>query len=215
MRVMVAVTMVMRVIVVGMIAAGTVVVVTVMMMVVMMMAVVVMRVVVRVRRLVGAALGIEGRLDPGDADAKTGELRLESGIVAHAQPVREDLHRHVAVAQPPREPGECRQVSCAQFDQGLRLGDDLDQPAVLEAKRVAHAQAHRLREIEGEARALQGRQLAVLDLASAGREQHRVDQRRIAARAARDHLRDAIHVKSWSGATFLGAPQVEIQIQGS
>ena len=185
-RMVMVVTMVMM-IVVGMIAAGTVVVVVVVMVVMM------VRVVARLRHLVGATLGIERRLDAGDTRAERGELRFEGGIVAQAQPVGEDLHRHVTVAKPPGEPRKCREVSRTQLDQRLGLDDDLDEPAIVETERIAHAQPHRLRQLEPQVLALEGGQFAVLNLTRVGAEQHRVDQLRVAARSARDHLRDAIH----------------------
>ncbi len=89
------------------------------------------------RETIRSALRLERRLDRPWLEAEAAKHRLHRGVARHPQTLRHDLHRDVTVAQPPRETRKATDVGHADFEQRFRLGDDLDQPAVVEQQRVA------------------------------------------------------------------------------
>jgi hypothetical protein len=107
-----------------------------------------MRMIVLRRCHVRAAFRIERGLDGDHLGAEAREQRLDRGIAPHAQPVGEELHRHVTVAEMPGKPRQGREIMRARLDQRLRLGDHLDQGAVVEREQIAHAQRNGSVEIE-------------------------------------------------------------------
>jgi hypothetical protein len=80
---------------------------------------------------IGAALGIERRLDLEDAGAETLHHRFDDVVAADAQPLRHDLRRQMAVAEVPGDPDQMMRIAAANFDERLRRGDHLDQAAIL------------------------------------------------------------------------------------
>ena len=99
---------------------------------------------------VGAAFGVERRLDGGDGGAEAARHLLDHGIAADAQRPARQFGRQVAVAEMPGDADQRRGLGGANFGERLRRGDDLDDPPVLELEPVAAAQQHRLFEIEQE-----------------------------------------------------------------
>ncbi len=99
---------------------------------------------------IGAALGIERRLDLDDARAQPLHHRLDDVIAADAQAFRHDLGRQMAIAEMPGDPDQMQRIDAADFEQRLRGGHHLDQPAVFEDQRIAAAQRDRVLEIEQE-----------------------------------------------------------------
>jgi hypothetical protein len=89
---------------------------------------------------IGAAFGIERRFDLDHARAQSPDHRLDDMVAADAQAARGDLGRQMAVAEMPGDPDQMLRIGPANFDQRLRRGDDLDQPAVVEHQRIAAAQ---------------------------------------------------------------------------
>ena len=165
----------MVVLVVWMMAAGVVVrVIGVTMIVVVMMVVgvvvpvimVVMRVIMVVMRVImavgvsvgcaglglgiGAAFGIERRLERDHPGAQTLDHRLDHRIAADAERLRHYLGRQMAVAEVPGDAGQGQRVGGPDFRQRFRLGDHLDQAPVLEPQPVAAAKHCRFGEIEQE-----------------------------------------------------------------
>jgi hypothetical protein len=126
---------------------------------------------------ISAALGIERRFDRRQARAETDEQRFDRGIAPQPQPVRQDLHRHMAVAEMPGELGEVHEVAAAHLDQGLGLDHHLDEAAVFEFERVAHAQRDGRRQIEHALRPVRADQLAVLHPTAVGRKHHTVERK--------------------------------------
>jgi hypothetical protein len=169
--VIVAMVMVITMIVVMMIVIVTVIVVVVMMPV--------------TRRHVGAAYGVERRLDRHDLGAETCEERLDRRIAPHAQTVGEELDRNVTVAEMPREARERGEVLGASLDQRLRLGDDFDEIAVVELEQIAGAQRDRLGEIEREVCSLHASHAAARRPALFGREDQRIDDAAIGRRGGK------------------------------
>jgi hypothetical protein len=99
---------------------------------------------------IGAAFGIERRLDLDDARAKPFHHRLDHMIAPDPQTLGHDLGRQMAIAEMPGHPNQMQRIDAADFDQRLWRGDHFDQLAILEHQRIAAAQRHRIFEIEQE-----------------------------------------------------------------
>ena len=99
---------------------------------------------------IGAAFGIERRLDLDHARAKTLHHRLDDVIAPDPQALGHDLRRQMAVAEMPGDPDQMVRIGPANFEQGLRRRDHLDQPVIVEHQRIAAAQRHRMFQIEQE-----------------------------------------------------------------
>jgi CRP-like cAMP-binding protein len=93
----------------------------------------------RVRGGIGAAFGIERRLDLDDAGAEPGHHRLDDVVAADAQALRHNLGRQMAVAEMPGDPHQMERIGATDFNQRLGSGDHLDQAAVLQQPRSAMA----------------------------------------------------------------------------
>ena len=167
--VVMSITVVMAITVVMIVAAMLVVMVVVMIMImVIVIMMVVMAVIMRMavgmivpgvamRRLlgmgvpgIGAALGIERRLDLEDAGPQPLHHRLDDMVAADAQSLRHDLGRQMPVAEMPRDPDQMMRIAAADFEQRLGRGDHFDQAAVLQHQRIAAAQGDGIFEIEQE-----------------------------------------------------------------
>ena len=113
----------------------------VMAMTVVMMAGVAVGMVVRgMRGRIGAAFGIERRLDLDDARAQPPHHFLDDVIPADAQALACDLRRQMAIAEVPGDPHQMHGIGAPDLDQRFGRGHHLDQPAVLQHQRVAAAQ---------------------------------------------------------------------------
>ncbi len=99
---------------------------------------------------IGAAFGIERRLDLDDARAQPLHHRLDDVIAANAQAFRHDLGRQMAIAEMPGDPDQMQRIGAADFEQRFRGGHHLDQPAVFEEQRIAAAQRDRVLQIKQE-----------------------------------------------------------------
>jgi len=97
---------------------------------------------------IGATLRIECGLDGDESRPERGEQCLDRRIAPQPQPVRQDLNRHVTVAEMPRQSRKRFETSGPRLDQGLGLGDHLDEAAALEHQEVSHAQRHWRGQIE-------------------------------------------------------------------
>jgi hypothetical protein len=97
---------------------------------------------------IGAAFGIERRLERDPAGAKTLGHRLDDGIAADAQRLWQYFGRQMAVAEVPGDAGQGQRVGGSDFRQWFGLGDHLNQAPVLESQPVAAAQHCRFREVE-------------------------------------------------------------------
>ncbi len=94
----------------------------------------------RVRSGIGAAFGIERRLDLDDAGAESRHHRLNDVVAANPQALRHDLRRQMAIAEMPGDPHQMQRIGAADFDQRLGSGDHLDQAAVLQHQGITTAQ---------------------------------------------------------------------------
>jgi hypothetical protein len=99
---------------------------------------------------IGAAFGIEWRLDLDDACAEPLHHRLDHVVPADAQAFRHDLGRQMAVAEMPGDTDQMQRIGAADFDQRLGSGDHLDQAAVFQHQRVAAAQRDGVFQVEQE-----------------------------------------------------------------
>lgn len=140
------------------IAMLVVVMVLAMMMVVMTVRRMVMRAVMRMhlRRVgmaaagIGAAFGIERRLDLDDARPQPLHHRLDDVIAPDSQAFWHDLGRQMAVAEMPGDANQMLRIGPSNFQQRLRRRYDFDQPAVIEHQCVAAAQRDRVFQVEQE-----------------------------------------------------------------
>jgi len=134
----------------------------------------IMMVIMRLR-IVGAAFGLERRVDRDHLGAERCEQFFDRRIALHPQPLLQDLHRHMPVAEMPGEPRQRRKVGGARLDQRFGLSDDLDQRAVIEHQRVIGAKPYVFGEIELDAGAFDAEREALLRLPLRMRQDQRVD----------------------------------------
>ena len=99
---------------------------------------------------IGAAFGIERRLDLDDARAQPLHHRLDDVIAADAQAFWHDLRRQMAIAEMPGDAHQMERIAAADFEQRLGGGHHLDQPAVFQYQRIAAAQRDRVFQVEQE-----------------------------------------------------------------
>src|SRR5207248_2898032 len=99
---------------------------------------------------VGAALGIERRLDLAHLCAEALQHVDDDMVVADQDALALDLGRQVPVAEMPGDPREGRRVAAAHLNQVLLRCPDLDETALLELQPVAGVQHDRLDQIEQE-----------------------------------------------------------------
>src|ERR1700722_6262896 len=145
---MMAVGVVVRVIGVTMIVIVVVVVMMVVMRVIMVVMVSVGRAALGLR--IGAAFGIERRLERDHAGAETLGHRLDYGIAADAERLWQYFGRQMAVTEGPADADQRQWVSGPDLRQGLGLGDHFHHASVLEPQTVAAAQHCRFRKVEQE-----------------------------------------------------------------
>ena len=127
--------------------------------------------------LCGAAgFRIERRLDRRHRGAETRRHLLQHVIAADAEPVADDLHVGVAVAEMPGEPHQRERRPRRDLDQRLGLPGHQHDAAVVEHDAVAVAQRHRLVEVEQELGAALALEHDAAAMAVAGIEHHAVDR---------------------------------------
>jgi hypothetical protein len=102
---------------------------------------------------VRALLRIERRFHRHQPCAEPAQHILDDMIAANAQPIANDLHLDMPIADMPREPRQFLAASGGNFDQGLGPADDADDAAVVEHESVAVAQSGRARQVEQKGRA--------------------------------------------------------------
>jgi len=100
---------------------------TVIMVVIMIMAVimimimsvmmVIMVMMMRVARLRACTIRLERRRERRQLRGGAGEQRLDLGVAEQTQSIGEDLHRHMTIAELPRDAGERGRIGDARLDQ--------------------------------------------------------------------------------------------------
>ena len=99
---------------------------------------------------IGAAFGIERRLDLDDARAQSLHHGFDDMIAPDPQALAGDLGRQMAIAEMPGDPDQMVRIDATYLHQRLRRRDHLDQPAIIQHQRIAAAQRDRVFEVEQE-----------------------------------------------------------------
>ena len=99
---------------------------------------------------IGAAFGVERRLDLGHARAEAPDQPFDDVIAPDPQRFRHDLGRQMAIAEVPGYPVQMQGVTAPDLQERLRRRHHFDQPEILEYQRVAAAQRDRMLQIEQE-----------------------------------------------------------------
>ncbi|SEN90977.1 hypothetical protein SAMN05443254_113138 [Bradyrhizobium sp. OK095] len=124
------------------------------MVIVTMMAVIVVRMVVVAMRVpgigIGAAFGIERRLDLDHAGTEALHHGLDDVVAADAQGLGHDLRRQMAVAEMPADTDKVVRIVAADLEQRLGRRNHFDQPSVLQHQRIAAAQRNGILQVEQE-----------------------------------------------------------------
>ena len=97
---------------------------------------------------VGAVLGIEGRVDWRKAGPQTMQHFFDHVVAAYAQPVADDFHVDMPVANVPGQPGERVGIGRGDFDQRFRPPDDPHDGAIVQHEAVAVMQRRGTRQVE-------------------------------------------------------------------
>ena len=105
---------------------------------------------VALRLHIGAAFGIERRLERDHARPETRGHRLDDGVPADAQRLWRYFSRQMAVAEVPGDADQNQRVGGSDFRQWFGLGDHLNHAPVLEPQPVAAPQHCRFGEVEQE-----------------------------------------------------------------
>lgn len=156
---MVAMFVVVMVVIVPMVMRGVImdmmiVAVMIMVIVIMTMAVIVMRMVIVPLRVagigIGAAFGIERRLDLDHTRAEPLHHGFDDVVTADAQGFGHDLRRQMTIAEMPADADEMVRIVAADLEQRLGRRDHLDQPSVLQYQRITAAQRDGVLQVEQE-----------------------------------------------------------------
>ena len=134
------------VVVIMMMIAVVIVTMVIVAMPVMVMPVMVMA--VRDRHFVGAALGLERTLDLADLRTEPLQHVGDDVIAPDPEPGRPDLGLEMAIAEVPGEAHQMTGVAAADLGKLLRLGDDLDQPVIIEHEGIAMGERRAFGEID-------------------------------------------------------------------
>src|SRR4051812_5572351 len=156
----VVMSMLVAVVMIGVIAMLVVVMVIVtvamcgMIMVMIIVAMIVMRMVVVSMRMtgigIGAALGIERRLDLDHARTEALHHGFDDVVAADAQALGHDLRRQMTIAEMPADANKVVRIVASDLEQRFGRGDHLDQPAILQHQRIAAAQCDGILQVEQE-----------------------------------------------------------------
>ncbi len=170
---------------------------TVIMMVMVMMVIVVMVMTVVVIMTMMMGVLVCRRIAVVGFERRRHRLWLESAFlqkerdlrhIGDAEPVGENLHRHMAVAEREDQPRTLGKILFTHLQHRLDVGDHLYQPAVVEQQEVVGAKQRRHREIELDARALAAEHEALLLDPVLVFEQHGIDDVALGFPGADDFL---------------------------
>ena len=115
-----------------------------------MIVVMVMAVAVAVVLFVGATLGIKRRLDRLKPRTKAAQHIFDHMIAPDAQPLTDQLHVDVTIADMPGEPREIVGIRRGDFNKRLRPANHADYRAVVEHEAVAVTKRRGVRQIKQE-----------------------------------------------------------------
>jgi len=97
-----------------------------------------------------ALLRIERRFDRREPRAEPAQHILDHMIAAQAQPITDDLHLDVTIADMPGEPRQFVAAGGGNFDQRLRPADDAHDAAIIENETITVTERGSLRQVEQE-----------------------------------------------------------------
>ena len=137
--------------------------------------IVIMLIIVAVMMIVGAALGIERRVDGRKPRAEAAEHIFDHMVAADAEPVARDLHVDVTIADMPGEARQIVSVGRGDFDERLRAADHTDDCPVVQHEAVAVAERGGLRKVEQKFGAVLAAKHHAAAMALMGIELDRVD----------------------------------------
>lgn len=100
------------------------------------------------RRRIGAALGLERRIDQRDPGAKGRQQSLDGEIALGADAVWQKLHCNVTVAEMPGQPRQRAEIGGTHLEQWLRRRHHFDQCAILKHQEVVGPKPHRAVQID-------------------------------------------------------------------
>jgi hypothetical protein len=116
--------------------------------------IVMMSVIMRMdRRLVSPAFRIERRLDLDHAGTEFGRHVGDDVVAPNPQVFGKQLCRQMPIAEMPGNARQMQRIGATNFEQGLRRGKDLNQPAVLQHQRIAVTQERGVGKVEQERQA--------------------------------------------------------------
>jgi hypothetical protein len=106
---------------------------------------------------IGAAFGIERRLDLDHARTEPPHHPFDDMVAADAQALGHDLRRQMTVAEMPGDADEMMRIVAADLEQRLGRRHHLDEPAILQHQRIAAAQRDGVLQVEQEFEAARAR----------------------------------------------------------
>ena len=133
-----------------------------------------MSVIMRFRHRIGAAFGIESRLDQSDLGPQSAHHLLDDMIAADADLCVKNLHGQMPVAQMPGDMGELARIADADFRQRLGPAEHFDEATIIEHDGVARAQHEGVRQVEQEFEAPHAGHRRAAAMTFGGIEQHGV-----------------------------------------
>ena len=165
-------------------------------MAVIMMAVIVMRMSLRLMGSgIGAAFGIEWRLDLDHARAEPAHHLLDDMIATDAQAFGHDLRRQMAIAEMPGKLDLMNTVTRRDLKQLLIRGNDFDEAGVaFENQQVAVFEDHRLLEVEHHHVVMNHMQQLAAQMSFVMRQHHDIDRWGIAGAGLLDFRGTERHV---------------------
>jgi len=122
-----------------------------------------------------ADLRLEGGLDVGHEPTETNHHVLKHMIAADAQPIAEDLHIRVPIAQMPGQANEIKRMTAFDLGEQFDTTADAHDRSIVEHKTVAVPQVGRVRQIQQKTRAALSGQHQAPAVPIIGAENHAVD----------------------------------------
>jgi hypothetical protein len=123
-----------------------------------------------------ADLRLEGGLNVGHEPAKTNHHILKHMIAADTQPIAEDLHIRVPIAQMPGQADEIKRMTAFDLGEPFDATADAHDRSIVEHETVAIPQVGRVRQIQQKARAALSGQHQAPAMPIVGAKNHAVNR---------------------------------------
>jgi hypothetical protein len=124
---------------------------------------------------IGSGFGIEWRIDRLDMAAKALDHFLDDMVGTDPDPVAEQLHRQMPIAEMPGDADQFAVVVTVNLQQRLGPRADLDDPAAFKSESVAIAQPHRLGKVNQQLPSRLSRQNDPAAMTAIEIDQHLID----------------------------------------